>query len=156
MTIQKNRRQLIKLASLAPLFSAMTAAGLFPSAAQAAWAANAFEAKSLDEALVALGAHASVISPELQLACPDIAENGSLVPVQFSTNLPDVTFAAILVEKNPTILAASFKFAPGTACAIQVRIKMGQTSNVLALVCSRGGFFIVSREVKVTLGGCGG
>ncbi len=87
---------------------------------------------------------------------PDIAENGAVVPIGVASTLPNVTMVAIMVEKNPTTLAASFTLPAGTEPNIQTRVKMGQTSNVFAVVKSDGKFFMTSKEIKVTLGGCGG
>ena len=87
---------------------------------------------------------------------PDIAENGAVVPVGVASTLPNVTMVAILIEKNPNALAASFNLPEGTEANVQTRVKMGQTSNIYALVKSDGKFFMATKEIKVTLGGCGG
>jgi len=78
------------------------------------------------------------------------------VPVGVGTTLPNVTMVAILIEKNPNALAAAFTLPAGTQPNVQTRVKMGQTSNVYALVKSDGKFFMATKEIKVTLGGCGG
>jgi sulfur-oxidizing protein SoxY len=87
---------------------------------------------------------------------PDIAENGAVVPVGVASTLPNVSMVAILIEKNPNALAASFTLPEGTEANVQTRVKMGQTSNIYALVKSDGKFFMATKEIKVTLGGCGG
>ena len=92
---------------------------------------------------------------EVSLNAPDIAENGAVVPVGVSTSLKAQQIA-ILVEKNPNVLAAHFTLPAGTEPFVGTRVKMGQTSNVMALVKADGKWFVTSKEVKVTLGGCGG
>jgi len=87
---------------------------------------------------------------------PEIAENGAVVPVGISSNLAKTEAIAILVEKNPNMLAAVFDIPPGTEPAITTRVKMAQTSNIYALVKADGKYYVASKEVKVTLGGCGG
>ena len=90
------------------------------------------------------------------VSTPDIAENGAVVPISITSSLPKTESIAILIEKNPNMLAGSFDIPPGTEPAISTRVKMGQTSNVYALVKADGRYFVASKEIKVTLGGCGG
>jgi sulfur-oxidizing protein SoxY len=88
---------------------------------------------------------------------PDIAENGAVVPIAASTALPGVKRIAVLVEKNPTTLAGIFEFTDAVETSVKTRIKMGQTSNVLAVaIMADGKVLYAQKEVKVTLGGCGG
>jgi len=124
--------------------------------ALAEWNKAAFDAKSMADTLKALGAGAPADSKDVQVTGPDIAENGAVVPVGVSSTLPNVTMVAILIEKNPNALAASFTLPEGTEANVQTRVKMGQTSNVYALVKADGKFFMATKEIKVTLGGCGG
>jgi sulfur-oxidizing protein SoxY len=90
------------------------------------------------------------------VSTPDIAENGAVVPVCVSSSIPKTESIAILVEKNPNMLAAVFDIPAGTDPAVSTRIKMGQSSNVYALVKADGKYYVASKEIKVTLGGCGG
>ena len=137
--------------------SLLAAAGIIaPGMALAEWNKAAFDAKSMADTLKALGAGAPADSKDVQVTGPDIAENGAVVPVGVSSTLPNVTMVAILIEKNPNALAASFTLPEGTEANVQTRVKMGQTSNVFAVVKSDGKFFMTSKEIKVTLGGCGG
>ena len=137
--------------------SVLAAAGIItPGMALADWNKAAFDAKSMADTLKALGAGAPTESKDVQVTGPDIAENGAVVPVGVSSTLPNVTMVAILIEKNPNALAASFTLPEGTEANVQTRVKMGQTSNVYALVKSDGKFFMATKEIKVTLGGCGG
>ena len=111
----------------------LAAAGVLPAHAQAAWNRSAFEAKSLDEAIKALGIARPVESSEITFTAPDIAENGAVVPIAASTALAGVKRLAFFVEKNPTTLAAVFEFTEWVETSVATRIKMGQTSNVLDL-----------------------
>lgn len=151
------RRDVLKAGGGFGLFGLLVAAGLIrPEVAEAAWNKGAFDAKSLDEAFAALGAGKPADSAQIQITAPDIAENGAVVPVGVVSSVPGTEQIAILVEKNPFMLAASFEIPAGTAADIQTRIKMGQTSDVYALVKADGKFVVAKKEVKVTLGGCGG
>jgi len=87
---------------------------------------------------------------------PEIAENGAVVPLEISSKLPGSESIAILIEKNPNTLAATFNIPPGTLPDVQTRVKMNETCNVFALVKSEGKFYYAMKEIKVTLGGCGG
>jgi sulfur-oxidizing protein SoxY len=148
------RRSVLKTTSaLGVLF----AAGILTSKQLLAAADNrtVFEAKTLADALKAMGA-TTVDSKDISINAPDIAENGAVVPITVSTTLANVDEIYILVEKNPFPLAASFVVPAGTEPSIQTRIKMGQSSNVIAVVKADGKFYSASKETKVTLGGCGG
>ena len=150
----QTRRETLKQSALVAGLLAST--GLFPQYAHAAFNKTAFEAKNVADALKALGAGAPVESKDVTITGPDIAENGAVVPVGVASSLPNVTMVAILIEKNPNALAASFTLPEGTEANVQTRVKMGQTSNIYALVKSDGKFFMATKEIKVTLGGCGG
>ena len=155
----KTRREILKSGGGMTLLALLSAAGwLKPGdAAAQAWNKGAFEAKSLDETMKALGGGAPAQSKDIAfVATPDIAENGAVVPIGITSTLPKTEAIAILIEKNPNILAANFDIPPGTDSAISTRVKMGQTSNVYALVKADGKYYVASKEVKVTLGGCGG
>ena len=145
------------LAHGAALAGLMAAAGLLPSAAQAAWTQAAFESKTLADAVKALGGGAPTESKDITLTGPDIAENGAVVPVGCSTNLPGVRRMAILVEKNPSVLAAVFDVTDSVDANFTTRVKMGQSSNVYAVAMMADGRGLYGvKEIKVTLGGCGG
>ncbi len=155
--MNKQRRNVLKTCSGAALMSLLAAAGIIaPGIALAEWNKAAFDAKSMADTLKALGAGTPADNKDVQVTGPDIAENGAVVPVGVSSTLPNVTMVAILIEKNPNALAASFTLPEGTEANVQTRVKMGQTSNVYALVKSDGKFFMATKEIKVTLGGCGG
>ena len=154
------RRQALKSGGGMTLLALVAAAGwLKPGDAAAAegWNKAAFETHSLDETMKALGGGAPAQSKDITFfSTPDIAENGAVVPIGITSGIPKTESIAILVEKNPNMLAAVFDIPPGTESSLSTRIKMGQTSNVYALVKADGKYYVASKEIKVTLGGCGG
>lgn len=154
--MEDTRRDFIKAAGSV---GALAAAGLLtaPARAQQAGAGRpAFETKSLADTVKALGGSGVTESKDIAITAPDIAENGAVVPVGVASKVPGTQAVYILVDKNPNMLAAGFTIPQGTEANVSTRIKMGQTSNVLALVKANDKFFVTSKEVKVTLGGCGG
>ena len=152
--MQTRREMLARSAAVASL---LAGAGLLPQAAQAAWAQAAFEAKSVADALKALGAGAPVESKDVTLTGPDIAENGAVVPVGCATSLPNVKRLLILVEKNPAMLCAAFDVTDAVEPNFSTRVKMGQSSNVMAVaITADNKVLFAQKEIKVTLGGCGG
>jgi len=143
----------------ATLLALVAAAGwLRPGAAQAqAWNKAAFDTKSLGDTMKALGGGEPAQSKDIVFfQTPDIAENGAVVPVGITSNIPKTDSIAILIEKNPNTLAAVFDIPAGTDPTITTRVKMGQSSNIYALVKADGKYYVAAKEVKVTLGGCGG
>ena len=145
------------LTTSAQLAGLLATAGLLPTAAQAAWTAAAFDAKSLADAAKALGGSAPTESKDVTITGPDIAENGAVVPVGCSTNLPGVKRLALMVEKNPSALAAVFDVSDAVDANFNTRVKMGQSSNVFAVAfMADGKVLYAAKEIKVTLGGCGG
>ena len=131
--------------------------GLFPQYALA-FNKGAFEAKNLNDALKALGASgAPQASDAVSLTAPDIAENGAVVPLAIASTLPDVKQLVLLVEKNPNALVATFKVNPEVEPSFATRTKMGESSDVYAVaITGDGRAHYAKKEVKVTLGGCGG
>jgi sulfur-oxidizing protein SoxY len=135
----------------------LAAAGLLPASARAAWPQAAFEAKSMADAVKALGGAAPAESKDVTLTGPDIAENGAVVPVACACSLPGVKRLALLVEKNPNTLAAVFDVSDALEPNFATRVKMGQSSNVFAVaMMADGKVLYAQKEIKVTLGGCGG
>lgn len=150
----QNRRETLKQ-SLA-VAGLLGATGLFP---QFAWAFNksAFEAKSVADAVKAYGGSAPAESKDVTLTAPDIAENGAVVPMSAASTLPGVKHLLVLVEKNPNALVAKFDVSEAIEASVATRAKMGQTSDVYAVAITNDGkAFYAKKEVKVTLGGCGG
>lgn len=151
----QTRRQM--LAHSATVAGLMAAAGLLPATAMAAWNGGAFEAKNMADLMKALGGNAPTESKDVTVTGPDIAENGAVVPVGASTALPGVKRLLILIEKNPAMLAASFDVTDAVEANVATRVKMGQSSDVFAVAMMNDGkVLFAKKEVKVTLGGCGG
>jgi sulfur-oxidizing protein SoxY len=154
--MSENRRDFVKLTGV---FGLLAAAGLLTTgealAQQQAWNKAAFDTKSLADTYKVLGGTPAE-SADIAITAPDIAENGAVVPVAVASKIPNTQAVYILVEKNPNMLAAGFNIPQGTSADIATRIKMGQTSNVYAVVKADNKFYVASKEVKVTLGGCGG
>jgi sulfur-oxidizing protein SoxY len=122
-----------------------------------AWPEKAFDAKSTDDVMKALFGGGNVTdSSDIVLNAPDIAENGRVVPISVSTTLSGVENISVIVEENPAPLVASFDLGPGAVPDVSTRIKMGKTSNVIAVVKADGNLYSTQKEVKVTIGGCGG
>jgi sulfur-oxidizing protein SoxY len=151
----QTRRETLKQSAL--VAGLLAATGLFPQYAQAAYNKTAFDAKTLAEVLKALGAGAPVESKDVTITGPDIAENGAVVPLGASTALAGVKQILILVEKNPAALVAVFNLTESVEANFATRSKMGQSSDVYAVaVMADGKVLYAKKEVKVTLGGCGG
>lgn len=135
-------------------------AGLIPntSAAQnaAGWNKGAFDGKSLNDVVKAMGGATATASADVMLSAPEIAENGNVVRMGVESKLAGTSMIALLVEKNPALLSASFDVIAGSDPSFSTNVKMGQTSNVYALAKVGDKFFYAVKEVKVTLGGCGG
>lgn len=148
-----DRRQILKVAGGLGIIA--FGASMSPMAF-AAWNKAAFEAKTMSDAYSALGAGSPSNSGDIQIVASDIAENGAVVPVQAVSKLANTEQISILVEKNPSALVALFNLTPDTLPEVTTRIKMGQTSNVTVLVKAGGKYYTSTKEIKVTLGGCGG
>ena len=135
-----------------------TAMGIIPQVATASWPTSAFDAESMDDALNALyGTTEAESSDAITFKAPDIAENGAVVPISITANLPNVEHVALLVENNPSPLAATFDIPTPGPTTVGTRIKMGKTSPLVAMVRADGKLYkATSKDVKVTIGGCGG
>ncbi len=150
----KRREVLSHAARVATL---LASAGLLPRLAQAAYNAPAFEAKTMTELMKSLGGGTPSESKDVTVTGPDIAENGAVVPIGVSTALPGVKKLLVLVEKNPSVLSAMFDVTDAIEANISTRVKMGQSSNVYGVAMMNDGkVLFAQKEVKVTLGGCGG
>jgi len=150
----QSRRDVIKR-SLA-VAGLLVSAGMLAELAQA-FEKSAFDAKTLPEVFKALGLPMPVESKDVGLTAPDIAENGAVVPMTVQTSLPGVKKMLLLVEKNPAPLIAQFNVNPSVEANFQTRAKMGQSCDVYAVaVMADGKALFAKKEVKVTLGGCGG
>ena len=156
--MQSSRRKVLQRTGGLAVLGLAAAAGLVkPGVARAeAWNKAAFESNSVADALKAVGAPQPVESKDIALNSPDIAENGAVVPFAVESRIPNTQSIALLIEKNPNVLAADFQIPQGTDPWINTRVKMAQTSRVIALVKADGKYYYNAKEVKVTLGGCGG
>lgn len=153
--MDQGRRDALRISGVLGL--AIAAGLISPLEAMAEeWNKTAFDAKNYNDATKGLGATVITPSKDVVLNAPDIAENGAVVPLTVSTALPNVQQIAILIEKNPNTLSANFTIPAGTEPSISTRVKMRQTSNVYALIKVNGKWLMASKEIKVTLGGCGG
>jgi sulfur-oxidizing protein SoxY len=139
------------------LLGAFLAGLLKPFAALAAtWNKDAFGAKSAPDALKSLGASNAAASKDLVIEAPQIAENGAVVPIEITSNLPGTTSIAVLIEKNPFPLAGVFEFRDGALPFVRLNVKMGETSDVRVVAEAGGRRYTATKEIKVTIGGCGG
>lgn len=120
------------------------------------WPEHAFKQKSEADVLKALYGKTAEQSDKISLDAPEIAENGAVVPIAVTSSLPKVTAMAVLVLNNPYTLAAAYRIPNGTLAEVSSRLKMAKTSKVVAVVESDGKLYSTSKEVKVTVGGCGG
>ena len=152
----KTRRDTLK--HTAVVAGLLASAGLYPAAALADFNKAAFEAKTLAEVLKAINATgAPTESKDITLTAPDIAENGAVVPLGAATTLAGVKQILLLVEKNPSALVAIFNITDSIESNVATRTKMGQSSDVYAIaIMNDGKARFAKKEVKVTLGGCGG
>jgi sulfur-oxidizing protein SoxY len=138
------------------LVAALALAVLKPMAVLAAWNEKAFGAKTAGDALKSLGVGEAAASKELTIDAPQIAENGAVVPIEVSSAIPGTTAISVVIEKNPFPLAARFEFKEGALPFVKVNVKMGETSDIRAIAEAGGRHYSATREVKVTIGGCGG
>ena len=152
------RRTFLKSAGIAGSVVVAIGAGLLKSGEvlAAAWNTSAFTAKNIADAMSGAGFAGAAESKDIVIKAPEIAENGAVVPVEVTSNIPGTTSMAMFVEKNPTPMVGSFDFLAGAEPYVSTRIKMGQTSLVRVAVKAGGKTYMASKEVKVTIGGCGG
>ncbi len=151
------RRTLLRAAVVGSGIAAAFAAGLLvPLRALAGeWPKAAFEARDVATALEQAGVTNPATTENLLIRAPEIAENGAQVPIEITSNIPGTQRILIFVDKNPQPLAGTFEFMNGAEPFISTRIKMGETSNLRVVANAGGKYFMVSQEVKVTIGGCG-
>ena len=163
MTNTKNgsalsRRVILRGVASVALLGLGGALGVAPALAAAndKYPEDAFKQKSADDAIKLLYGKSAEKSDKIKLDAPEIAENGAVVPIAVSSTLSDVTAIAILVAENPNALIAAYKIPAGTMPSVANRIKMAKTSNVIVVVEAGGKLYSATKEVKVTVGGCGG
>jgi sulfur-oxidizing protein SoxY len=158
MSISTKRRIFLKGSLAAGAVGAAVGAGLLsPREVLAAWPEEAFKSKEINVALkTLLGADAAEASADIEVKAPDIAENGAVVPITVETKLKGIESITLLAAKNPVPLVANFGIGKTADGFVSTRIKMGATGDVIAIVKAGGKLFSAKKEVKVTIGGCGG
>jgi sulfur-oxidizing protein SoxY len=151
------RRNVLKGAAGAGAVAVAVAAGLLkPTQAMAAWNKGAFEAKNVGDVMKNLDVSAPADSKDISIKAPDIAENGAVVPVEVTSGIAGITSIIVIAEKNASPLVGTFNLSGGTQGFVSTRIKMANTSLVRAVVNAGGKSYTAAKEVKVTIGGCGG
>ncbi len=152
-----SRRNFLKN-TLSSAIVLITSTAILSQRVLADWSKTAFTAKNTEEALMALFNDSdATVSDKITIVSPEIAENGKVVPVEVKVDLPRVESITLFSEKNPVPLLAQFNFTDGRAKGwIKTRIKMAETGKVIAVVKADSKLYQASREIKVTVGGCGG
>lgn len=155
--ISNKRRVFLKGTLAAGTVSVAVGAGLIaPGKLLAAWPSEAFNTRSFDGALQAALGTTSMAAGDIEISAPEIAENGMVVPVEVRSGMPNVTEMALFVEKNGAPFTSKYMLGDAASPMFATRIKMGESSDVIAAVKSGGTWYSAVREVKVTIGGCGG
>ena len=154
--MQETRRSVIRAGGALGLLAAFGTALLKPGRALAARNQGAFEAKSAVDAMRSLGVSNAEDSKDIVIRAPDIAENGAVVPIDITSNIPGTTSISVFIEKNPFPYTGTFDFAAGAVPFVHLRAKLGESTPVRVVVAANGKFYTTAKEVKVTIGGCGG
>ncbi len=154
--MRETRRSVIKVGGAAVLLAAFGTALLKPRRAFAAWNKGAFEAKSVLDAMRALGMANAEDTKAIEIRAPDIAENGAVVPIDITSNIPGTTAISVFIEKNPFPYTGTFDFSQGAVPYVHLRVKIGESSPVRVVATAGGKHYTTVKEVKVTIGGCGG
>jgi sulfur-oxidizing protein SoxY len=152
------RRTFLKLTGAAGTLALVVGAGLLKTgeALAATWNKTGFESKAVADALKSLGAASPAESNDIIITAPDIAENGAVVPIAVTSKIPHTQSISIIAEKNPFPLSSTYDLSNGGEAYVSTRLKLGETSNVRAVIKADGKFYTAAKEVKVTIGGCGG
>ena len=151
------RRQFMKTATYVGAIAAVGSVALTPQRAIGAWNKDAFAARDVDSAISnAMGSSSHSPTDKITLKAPDIAENGAVVPITVDADMEGVELISIVASANATPLTSSYELSAASVPFVSTRIKMGETANVIAVVKAGGQLHSTSKEVKVTIGGCGG
>jgi len=151
------RRTVLKgICAMGALAGAVAAGLLSPVRAFAAWNKGAFEAKSTIDAMRTLGVANAEDSKAIEIRAPEIAENGAVVPIDITSNIPGTTAISVFIEKNPFPYTGTFDVSQGAVPYVHLRVKIGESSPVRVVVTAGGKHYTSAKEVKVTIGGCGG
>jgi sulfur-oxidizing protein SoxY len=154
--MHQTRRAVLKAGGGLGLVAVLGGALLRSGPTYAARNQRAFDAKSVVEAMRALGVSGAQDSKEIQIRAPDIAENGAVVPIDITSNVQGTTAISVIIEKNPFPYTGTFDFPEGTLPYVHLRVKIGESSPVRVVVAAGGKYYTTAKEVKVTIGGCGG
>jgi len=154
--MQQTRRSVMKAGGALGLLAVLGSTLLKPGRALAAWNKGAFEAKSAIDAMKALGMSNAEDSKDIVIRAPDIAENGAVVPIDVTSNIPGTTSISVFIEKNPFPYTGTFDFSQGAVPFVHLRAKLGESTPVRVVVAAGGKYYTTAKEVKVTIGGCGG
>ena len=155
--MNRTRRAALKAVWAMGAMAAAVASGILgPGRAFAAWNKGAFEAKSTLDAMRALGVAGAEDTNAIDIRAPDIAENGAVVPIDITSNIPGTTAISVFIEKNPFPYTGTFDFSQGAVPYVHLRVKIGESSPVRVVATAGGKHYTTAKEVKVTIGGCGG
>jgi len=154
--MQQTRRSVMKAGGALGLLAVLGSTLLKPGRALAAWNKGAFEAKSAIDAMKALGMSNAEDSKDIVIRAPDIAENGAVVPIDVTSNIPGTTSISVFIEKNPFPYTGTFDFSQGAVPFVHLRAKLGESTPVRVVAAAGGKYYTAVKEVKVTIGGCGG
>ena len=154
--MHQTRRSVIKAGGAAALFAVFGGVLLQPGRALAAWNKGAFEAKNIADAMKSVGVANAEESKAIEIRAPDIAENGAVVPIDITSNIPGTTSISVFIEKNPFPYTGTFDFSQGAVPYVHLRVKIGESSPVRVVATAGGKHYTTAKEVKVTIGGCGG
>ena len=154
--MQMNRRKIIKAGGAVGALAAFGGMMLAPARALAAWNKGAFEAKTTQAGMQALGITQAQDTKDIVIRAPEIAENGAVVPIDITSNIPGTTSISVFIDKNPFPYTGTFEFAEGAVPYVHLRVKIGESSPVRVVAEAGGKFYSTVAEVKVTIGGCGG
>ena len=149
-------RSVLKAGWAMGLLAVFGSAMLRPGRALAAWNKGAFEAKTTADGMKALGVSNAEDSKDIQIRAPEIAENGAVVPIDITSNIPGTTAISVFIEKNPFPYTGTFDFSQGAMPYVHLRVKIGESSPVRVVATAGGRYYTSVKEVKVTIGGCGG
>ena len=150
------RRCFLKDCALIGATSVACSMGLLTTGLAFAKETDPFQATSVDAVLAALGVNSPKVSDQIKITAPKVAENGASVPVEITSMIKGTTEIITIIEKNPKPLAARSRFGRGAIPSVNSRIKMGETTDVIAVIKSDDGYYMAKTKVKVTMGGCGG
>jgi len=154
--MHQTRRSFMKAGGAAALLAAIGGALLKPGRALAAWNKGAFEAKNIADAMKSVGVANAEESKAIEIRAPEIAENGAVVPIDITSNIPGTTSISVFIEKNPFPYTGTFDFSQGAVPYVHLRVKIGESSPVRVVATAAGKHYTTAKEVKVTIGGCGG